>query len=166
MNSNWKKECNYWHKTDEFGKTINIIKVDGIEVEVSDEVYAVYADIGRKERYARERASKRQLSLEHAGEDGLPLFMLAVGIFSPSAESDYIESISEEEQYRQHMLLSEALARLTPDELALIRRLFQDGISPYELARLRGVSFQSIYKKRKRILIKLKKILENLEKQG
>ncbi len=64
------------------------------------------------------------------------------------------------------MLLAEALASLTPDELTLIRCLFQDGISPYELARLRGVSFQSIYKKRKRILTKLKNILENLEKQG
>jgi hypothetical protein len=31
MNSNWKKECNYWHKTNESGRTINIIKVDGIE---------------------------------------------------------------------------------------------------------------------------------------
>ena len=166
MNNNWKKECNYRHKQDEYGNRINVIYVDGVEVAVSDEVYEVYASLGRKERYARERAAKRQLSLERMQEEGLPIKLLSLDLYAPSAEDEHMKRISEDEQRRHKAFLPKALMQLTSDEQTLVQFLFREGISPYALARIRGVSPQSIYKRQKYILAKLKKILEKLEKQG
>ena len=163
MYCDWKHDCNYWRKQDALGKQINIIQIDGIEVEVSDEIYELYVRLDRKERYAREMAAKRHLPLEQAQKGG-QLHLLE--LYAPSAEDEHFERITMEERAQQKKLLRKAIGLLTPSEQAFIQSLFQNGLSPYELARLQGVSFQSVYKRQKRIVKKLKQLIENCQKQG
>ena len=48
----WQEKRNYQHVRDEAGNVrSNIITVDGIDVEVSDEVYLAYTQLDRRERY-------------------------------------------------------------------------------------------------------------------
>ena len=51
----WQKDRNYKRVKDENGNVIaNIITVFGQDVEVSDEVFAAYSQMDRRERYAEE----------------------------------------------------------------------------------------------------------------
>ena len=51
----WQEKRNYQHVRDEAGNVqANIITVDGIDVEVSDEVYLAYTQLDRREHYLME----------------------------------------------------------------------------------------------------------------
>lgn len=57
--------------------------------------------------------------------------------------------------------LKKALSRLNKDEAALIKALYFEDQTVKELANRRGVSIYTIYKQRKRILQKLRKMIES-----
>ena len=49
---NWQKNRNYKRIKDENGNVIaNIITIDGIDVEVTEEVFLAYSQMDRRERY-------------------------------------------------------------------------------------------------------------------
>ena len=68
----WQKERNYRRVYDENGQVIaNIITVDGVDVEVTEEVFLAYSQMDRRERYLEEQAwqsGMREVSLEYLKE--------------------------------------------------------------------------------------------------
>jgi hypothetical protein len=61
----WQETRNYRHIKDQNGIIINIITVDGVDVEVNDEVFLAYSQADRRERYITEEAEAgKLLSLE------------------------------------------------------------------------------------------------------
>lgn len=69
----WQEERNYRRIYNEAGEVIaNIITVDGVDVEVAEDVYLAYSQADRRERYVREEQfSGKILSLEQMAEDDL-----------------------------------------------------------------------------------------------
>jgi hypothetical protein len=69
----WQEERNYRRIYNEAGEVIaNIITVDGVDVEVAEDVYLAYSQADRRERYVREEQfSGKRLSLEQMAEDDL-----------------------------------------------------------------------------------------------
>ena len=67
----WQEERNYRRVRSEAGEVIaNIITVDGMDVEVPEDVYLAYAQADRRERYiTEEQSSGKLLSLEQMEED-------------------------------------------------------------------------------------------------
>ena len=66
----WQEERNYRRIYNEAGELIaNIITVDGVDVEVAEDVYLAYSQADRRERYVREEQfSGKILSLEQCLE--------------------------------------------------------------------------------------------------
>ena len=69
----WQENRNYRRIKDQNGNIVaNIITVDGMDVPVTEEVYAAYAKMDRRERYLSEDVpAGRLLSLEQMAEDGV-----------------------------------------------------------------------------------------------
>ena len=88
----WQEERNYRRVRSEAGEVIaNIITVDGMDVEVPEDVYLAYAQADRRERYiTEEQSSGKLLSLEQMEEDALlPDYVGAET--APSAETEALE---------------------------------------------------------------------------
>ena len=87
----WQKERNYRRIRNEAGEVIaNIITVDGVDVEVPEDVYLAYSQADRRERYVREEVEPgRLLSLDKLLEDEVPLEPLGVEL-SPQRRGNHI----------------------------------------------------------------------------
>lgn len=157
---NWQSKRNYKRIYDQDGQVIaNIITVDGVDVEVTEEIFLVYSKMDRRERYlAEDTAAGRILSLEQMIEDGvLPNYVGAEVV--PDIEDAYLEQEESEKLRYLIQRLSNALASLDASERHLIDALYIKGISGSEYARMTGVSKMAISKRKRRIIKKLKKIL-------
>ena len=92
----WQENRNYRKIRDENGTVIaNIITVDGRDVAVTEDVFAAYAQMDRRERYLSEDLpTGKVLSLEQMAEDGvLPDYVGAET--APSAEDCVLARESE-----------------------------------------------------------------------
>ena len=154
----WQEERNYRRIRNELGQIVaNIITVDGVDVEVSDEVYQAYAQADRRERYVIEEAEAgKMLSLDKLLEDHVPLESLGVEQ-AESAEETTIAREERETREKQKVRLVTALSQLTQDEQRLLQALFFDGASVREYARQLGVQHHTIQYRRDRLLEKLRK---------
>ena len=149
----WQEERNYRRVRNEGGEVIaNIITVDGMDVEVPEDVYLAYAQADRRERYiTEEQSSGKLLSLEQREEDALlPDYV--------GAETE-LRNLAEQKQ-----ILLLALLSLKDTDRELINALFFDGASTREYAQRMGVSQRAVIKRRERILRDLKKFFENSSK--
>jgi RNA polymerase sigma factor (sigma-70 family) len=155
---NWKESRNYRRIKDGHGKVIaNIITVDGIDVEVSEEVFLAYSQADRRERYMTEDTPEgRVLSLDQMDEDEVQQDYVG-GETVPSVEEQLLErqTAQERESMKQDLLL--ALLSLSDTDRELITALFFDGVSAREYARMTGVSDMAVRKRRDRVLRNLKK---------
>ena len=151
----WQKERNYKKIEMSENKEKCIIIIDGIETEVSKEVFDAYSKADRKERYQVECSSKYTfLSIEKMREDGTNINKYVSTIFS--MPEDLV--IAKEDKAESLALLGklpEAMDRLTEKERELIQVLFYAGTSVREYARQSGVDEKAIRKRRDRILKKL-----------
>ena len=142
------------------------IWVRGQYVEVTDEVYAAYLQSDRKMRYFENDLKTERFVLGKEGqvvqiipsrEDSLDRLMDEnAQQFSGGEES--VENIV------LHKLevdkLHTALAMLTSEEQALIQALFFEEHTESELAVKLGISQPAVYKRKMKILKKLKSFLE------
>ena len=89
---NWQKNRNYKRVKDKDGNVVaNIITVFGQDVEVSDEIFATYAQVDRRARYVGEdMPAQHELSLEQFEEEGVSLEKL-IRETAPSAEEWFME---------------------------------------------------------------------------
>lgn len=141
-----------------------IITVDGMDVEVPEDVYLAYAQADRRERYImEEQSSGKLLSLEQMEEDALlPDYVGAET--APSAETEALEREELRNLAEQKQILLLALLSLKDTDRELINALFFDGASTREYAQRMGVSQRAVIKRRDRILRDLKKFFENSSK--
>jgi len=162
----WQHSRNYRRIRQTDGSVKNIITVDGIDVEVTDEVFLAYSQAERRERYQLEDQKKgRVLSLEQLQEDNMHLEFLTTDSVESAEE---IVIAQETEKKRNELLnkLNDLMQRLTAEEYKLIYALYFEGVSARELARINNVSDMAIRKKRDRILQKLKNFYANVDIQG
>lgn len=147
----WKKDRNYRKHIKADGSVSHIITVDGIEVEVSPEVYHAYAQADRRERYCYERKAGLLLSLEHLGEDGA---------WIPHLWEQCVES-AEDTVIREMMIahMMDALTLLCPEERELLEQLYFQNISAREVARSSGVYHRTILYRRDKALEKLLRLI-------
>lgn len=131
----WQEERNYRRIYNEAGEVIaNIITVDGVDVEVAENVYLAYSQADRRERYVREEMeSGKLLSLDKLLEDEVPLEPLGVEM-SPSAED-------------------------TAAERQLLQALYFEGIPAREYARQLGVYHRTVLYRRDQLLEKLRRMI-------
>ena len=150
--------------TDSLGHSWDIITVDGMDVEVPEDVYLAYAQADRRERYImEEQSSGKLLSLEQMEEDALlPDYVGAET--APSAETEALEREELRNLAEQKQILLLALLSLKDTDRELINALFFDGASTREYAQRMGVSQRAVIKRRDRILRDLKKFFENSSK--
>ena len=159
---NWQKNRNYKRVKDKDGNVVaNIITVSGQDIEVSEEVFAVYSQMDRQERYAEELLmAEREISWEYTREEGIHIE--TPDNAEPSAE-EY--SLLEEESEHEAKMLNElpaAIESLPESDKNLIKALYYDGYSTREYARKVGVTQRAVVKRRDRILKNLKKYFEKL----
>ena len=148
----WQKDRNYKRVKDENGNVIaNIITVFGQDVEVSDEVFAAYSQMDRRERYAEETLlADSELSWERFEEDHIHIENLMAEVV-PSAEDCYI---AQKDTFEK---LSKALENLEDSDRQLIDALFYQGLSVRAYAQQIGISHTMVRKRRNCILCDLKK---------
>ena len=151
----WQDECNYSREKDSKGNvSAYFIEVDGIDVEVSQEVYHAYTSQNRRERYVEKQLKPQwELSLEKMQEEAVPLDKLTVC----SAEDQWLEQEKTREAEKMRQLLLAALLKLKDADRELITGLFFDGKSVREYAKMTGVSDMAVRKRRDRILKRLQK---------
>lgn len=145
------------------------IDIDGEQVLVSEEVYLAYkrpewAEYKRKEREKRcrdengNRCTKdcRLCSQERTGSD-LSLDRFAHEGFEVADPIDLAELVADK------LLLEElcaALEELEPDDRSLIDALFYDERTERDYASEIGLSHQSVNKRRKKVIEKLREIMK------
>ena len=143
----WQEERNYRRIYNEAGEAIaNIITVDGVDVEVAEDVYLAYSQADRRERYVREEQfSGKILSLEAA----------------PSAEEEALEREQAQSLAERKEMLLLAMLSLNDADRELINALFFDGVSTRDYAARIRITQRAVIKRRDRILRDLKKCFEN-----
>lgn len=160
---NWQKTRNYRRMKDENGNVIaTVITVFGEKIEVSDELFTVYAHMDAHERYIMEEAPRgRVFSLDKMAEDGMSVEAMSHQ-FAPSAEEILIARENEQDAQRKLELLKETVSQIDEADRTLIEAVYFENISMREYARRIGVSHSMIAKRRSRILRTLKKYFENI----
>lgn len=143
------------------------IWIRGQFIEVTDEVYAAYMQGDRKMRYFENDLKSERTVLDKNGqvvqvipsrEDSLDRLMDEnARQFSHSDESVENVVLRKMEQDKLHT----ALSQLSPEEQSLIWALFFEERSESELAAELGISQPAVYKRKIKILKKLKLFLEN-----
>lgn len=130
------------------------LPLHGMLMEVTKEEYKLYYKEKRRERYIAEQAKE-------------------VGAFSYDALTtdefngeDILVDVnnSPEEEAEQHLMVEMLLGlfqKLNPDEQALIKAIYFDGMSEREYAAKLGIYHNAVHKRKLKILEKLKKLMKN-----
>ena len=122
-------------------------------VEVSEAVYRAYHKEREAERYQNKLIRQSELSLERFQDDGVNVDYLIVRV-----QPDIVDELIHQEQMEALWL---ALQSLPEDERFLIDELFFNGKSERELSAIISVPQKTINDRKKRILLKLRKLIEN-----
>ena len=156
----WQESRNYRQVKNAAGEIISyIITVDGIDVEVPEDVYRAYSQSDRRERYVREEMEAgKLLSLDKLLEDDVPLEPLGVDLV-PSAEDTTLEQEESSETAMQLKKLTEALSGLNTAERQLLQALYFEGIPAREYARQLGVYHRTVLYRRDKLLEKLRRMI-------
>lgn len=121
-------------------------------VEVSEAVYRAYHKEREAERYQNKLIQQNELSLERFREDGVNIDYLIVRV-----QPDILDKLIHQEQLEALWL---ALQSLPEDERSLIDELFFNDKKEADLAAELLVTQQAISKRKKKILDKLKKMID------
>ena len=122
-------------------------------VEVSEAIYRVYHKEREAERYQNKLIRQNELSLERFREDGVNIDYLIVRV-----QPDIVDKLIHQEQLEALWI---ALQSLPEDERSIIDELFFNDKSERTLAAELDIPRMTLSDKKKRILRKLKKLLEN-----
>ena len=122
-------------------------------VEVSEAVYRAYHKEREAERYQDKLIRQNELSLERFREDGVNIDYLIVRV-----QPDILDRLIHQEQLEALWI---ALQSLPEDERSLIDELFFNDKSERELSAMISVPQKTINDRKKRILLKLRNLIEN-----
>lgn len=136
------------------GKKEYRIRVDGVLVEVTQEVYQSYYRMRRRESFLIEKDMDHGVELysnldtdETLGEEMLP------DLYSPGVEEKAITNVLSEK-------LRYCISQLSETEQRLIHAIYYEGLSERQLAKEIGVSQVTIHKRKRVILVKLLNLME------
>lgn len=132
-----------------------LIKVQGQLVSVTEEVYLTYYRMKRRELHLKEKDIKHGVfhysaldTKETNGEDAIP------DLISSRVEDVVTDKLISEK-------LHQCLAQLSREEQELIFTLFFQNKSEHQMAAETGIPRMTINNRKKRILGRLKKLMEN-----
>lgn len=136
------------------------LRINGILIEVSGDIYDEFYHYQRKDRYFSEDLKTGTYRKMENGEE----------VYIPPREVSLDEMMDQGASFQSDMdveeqailavlkeTLQRALKSLTDEEFSLINELYDEELSVSELARREGVPREEIRKRRNRILNKLKK---------
>ncbi|WP_313560045.1 RNA polymerase sigma factor [Ruminiclostridium cellobioparum] len=130
------------------------IKIQGQLVPVTEEVYLTYYRMNRRELHLEEQDRKHGVfhysaldTKDTTGEDMIP------DRISPPVEDVVTDKLLAEK-------LHQCLAQLTQEEQKLIFTLFFQNKSEHQLAAETGIPRMTIHNRKRRILSRLKKLME------
>lgn len=149
----WKKSSNYRRVIDENGNVTPVITVDGVDVEVTEEVYAFYVKTDCHECYKEKRDSKKLTSLDEMLERHIPVESL-YGYCSPGFEDDALDA---DEAKRTLERIASVWPNLNEKERGVIQALFIDGLSVREYAKRCGLHHSTMEERRDKALAKLRR---------
>lgn len=122
-------------------------------ITVSQEVYKAYYRLREREKYLDKLTEKKNISLEACKDGGIQIeFILASAVESMEDSIITKDLIARMLRY---------LALLDGDERLLIDELFFKGKSERQLSAETGIPLMTINDRKRKILKKLKKFLEN-----
>lgn len=134
-------------------KKVYTIIVKKQRIEVDEAVYRAYHQFREAERYQQKLIWKYELSMEQFQENGVSVE------YKVTQFNDFFEEklVKQDEVQR----LKEALLLLDKDEQMLINELFLLEISERVLSVETGIPQKTINNRKKKVLLKLKEILES-----
>lgn len=139
--------------TDETYRTKKFIPLHGMLMEVTPEQYIDFYRIRNRQRYLDRRS---------ADNGDISIDMLTTPEFNGADILVSGEDVAEQVANRIMLdKLRDSLGLLTAEEMELIRDVFYNGITERDLAVKHGVSQVAIHKRKRRILEKLRKLLES-----
>lgn len=135
-------------------------------IEIKPEILTVLKQSDRKMKYI-----EMELKMErfiHSQEKQTAVFLPSrEDSYDRMCEEEHMQFVSDEDLPEDEMLHKEkiqllraALLKLEPDEAALIRALFYEGLSERKYAKQLGISQKGVNKRRKKVLDKLHAILD------
>ena len=154
---NWRINRNYRKNKNSY-IIKNIIKIDGVKINVSDEVYLAYSKADRREHYIFSEV-EQPLSLNQLIEDGFSIEKLC-SLQMPESLEDMC--ISKELDKENEDILKKALniiSNLPPEEKNLIKKLYFDNLSTRAIAKQLGVTHRTVSYCRDKIPEKIRKML-------
>ena len=154
MYNSWKKSRNYRRVIDENGNVIPVITVDGVDVEVTEEVYAFYVKTDCHEQYEEKRDFKKLVSLDEMLERHIPVESL-YGYCSPGVEDDALDA---DEAKRTLERIASVWPNLNEKERGVIQALFLDGFSVREYAKQCGLHHSTMEERRDKAIDKLRRL--------
>ena len=154
----WRDKRNYRRIYDENGNVVaNIITVDGVDVEVTEEIFRAYSQMDRRERYLSEDVpADKVLSLEQMIEDEMQPAYVGAEV-TPDVADTYQEFLDDREYLELLQRLRRFLSSLNDTDRALIDALYKKDMSVRAYARQIGVTEKAVRKRRTTILKKFKK---------
>ena len=135
-------------------------------IEISPKILTALKQSDRKMKYI-EMDLKTERFI-HSQEKQTAIFLPSrEDSYDRMCEEEYVQFTSDEDLPEDELLRNEkiqllraALLKLEPDEAALIRALFYSGISEREYARQLKISQKGVNKRKKKVLDKLRSILD------
>lgn len=118
------------------------------EVEVSERVFSVHAELETQARRGEKRETRRHVSIEYMREFGAEI--------EDSGNTPLFLFIRNEEAEEARKFFSV----LTPDQRELLERVYIDGESMADIAREQGVAHSTVKTKVYRAVERLKKLLQ------
>lgn len=131
-----------------------MIKIQGNLIEVTEDVYYAYFRMERQERWQEEKKQGHEVVSYDALDNGETVGVEAIqDMESPSMED---LAIANELKDRLHHVV----AALPKTERELIQAIYFEGVSANDYANQVGLTHRGVNKQRKRILSKLKMLLD------
>ena len=141
-------------------KQIYYIPIDGSLIEVEEPVYRAYYKMQRRERYLEERDRDNGVLSYNALDDG---GILGEAVFEDPALGSMEDLALAKELVDQ---LHRCIAMLPRSEWELIKAIYFDGSTEKEYASQTRMSQSAVSRKRKKILSKMKMLLNLLGSFG
>lgn len=119
-----------------------------LEIEVSDDIGGASIELDREIYNSDHRETRRHKSVENLQEQGIQLI---------DQKADVISTL---EKLEAREILQNALAKLLPQQRALINKVFIEGKTMASIAREEGVTAKAIQDRVSKVKNRLRKILE------
>lgn len=131
-----------------------VIKIQGKLVEVSPDIYYAYYQLERQERWQEEKKQEHDVVSYDALDNGETVGAEAV----PDLTSPSIEELTIANELRDRV--RNAVAALPREDRELIQAIYYEGLTERQYANRHGFSQNKAFKRRRKILSKLKMFLD------